>query len=111
LISDDIRDEFKNNYVGKYKNSYDNQILLIAAVRDYFNQLSRQNILDIEYANIVDINVSAQRAAWVAAGTTAAAEWTDAEVKRAAYKRTVYLTADVKILGSMEHLTFEINMA
>ena len=111
LISDDIRDEFKNNYVGKYKNSYDNQILLIAAIRDYFNQLARQNILDIEYANIVDINVSAQRAAWVAAGTTAAAEWTDAEVKRAAYKRTVYLTADVKILGSMEHLTFEINMA
>ena len=111
LISDDIRDEFKNNYVGKYKNSYDNQVLFIAAVRDYFNQLAKQNILDAEYTNMVDVNVGAQRSAWVAAGKTEAAEWTDAEVKRAAFKRTVYLAADIKILGSMEHLTLEINMA
>lgn len=111
LISDDIRDEFKNNYVGKYKNSYDNQILLIAAIREYFAQIAKQNVLDPDYINTVDVNVAAQRAAWVAVGTAAAAEWTDAEVKRAAFKRTVYLEANIKILGSMEHLTFEINMA
>ncbi len=110
LIADDIRDEFKNNYVGKYRNNYDNQILFIAAIRHYFGQLAKQYILDPEYENIADINVVEQRAAWVGTGKAEAAEWSDAEVRRMAFKRTVYLLADIKILGSMEHLTFEINM-
>ncbi len=110
LIADDIRDEFKNNYVGKYRNNYDNQILFIAAIRHYFGQLAKQYILDPEYENTADINVVEQRAAWIGTGKAEAAEWTDAEVKRMAFKRTVYLIADIKILGSMEHLAFEINM-
>ncbi len=111
LIADDIRDEYKNNYVGKYRNSYDNQMLFIAAVRYYLGQLAKQNILDAEYGNVVDINIAAQRAAWIGTGKAEASEWSDEEVRRMAFKRTVYLTADIKILGSMEHLTFEINMA
>lgn len=110
LIADDIRDEFRHNYVGKYANSYDNQILFISAVRGYFDSLSRQAILDPEYDNTVDVDIAAQRQAWLASGKTEAAEWSDSEVKRMTFKRTVYLTADIKLLGSMEHLTFEISM-
>ena len=111
LIADDIRDEFKNNYVGKYRNNYDNQILFISAVRHYFEQLAKQDILDREYQNTADINVASQRSAWVGTGKSEAAEWTDSQVRRMAFKRNVFLFANIKILGSMEHLVFEINMA
>lgn len=111
LIKDDIRDEFKNNYIGHYRNNYDNQMLFIAAVRHYFGQLEKQYILDGEYENTADINVPEQRAAWVGTGKSEAEDWTDDEVKRMAFKRSVYLHGAVKILGSMEHLNFDINMA
>lgn len=110
LISDDIRDEFRNNYVGKYANSYDNQVLFISAVRGYFDSLSRQALLDAEYENTVDVDVTAQRKAWVESGKSEAADWSDGEVRRMTFKRTVFLAADIKLLCSMEHLTFEISM-
>ena len=85
-------------------------MLFIAAVRGYFGRLAGEDILDSEYENTVDINVAAQRAAWVATGKAEASEWTDAEVRKMAFKRTVFLAADIKILGSMENLKFEISM-
>lgn len=110
LIADDIREEFRTTWLGKYRNSLDNQMLFIAAVRGYFGSLAGEDILDSEYENTVDINVAAQRAAWVATGKAEASEWTDAEVRKMAFKRTVFLAADIKILGSMENLKFEISM-
>ena len=45
LIKDDIRDTFRSNYVGKISNTYDNKMLLIAAINAYFNSL-QGNVLD-----------------------------------------------------------------
>lgn len=109
LITDDIRDTFKSDYVGQYKNSYENQILFISAVNTYFDQLVNEDILDPSYNNYADVNVSAQRNAW-ALIKPEAASWDDVTVKNAAYKRTVFLAGDVKILGSMENLEFAISM-
>ena len=111
LIADDIRDEFRQNYIGKYRNSLDNQMLLIAAIRGYFADLADEGILDTEYENTVEIDVESQRAAWIASGKSEAVDWDDAKVRQMAFKRTVYLKADIKILGSMENLEFEISMA
>lgn len=111
LMLDDISDTFKNTYLGNYKNKYDNQILFISAVNGYFKNLSGTDVLDSEYSNLCDINVEAQRAAWVAAGTTEAAEWTDLQVRLNTYKRSLFLTANVKILQSMVDLNFVINLA
>lgn len=110
LIADDIRAEFRDNYVGKYKNSCDNQMLFISAIREYLRQLAQDNILDPDFVNTVTVDVAAQRAAWVGSGTAEAVEWSDEQVIHTPFKRTVFLAADIKILGSMEHLTFEINM-
>lgn len=109
LITDDIRNTFKNDYIGKYKNNLDNQMLFISAVNTYFNALAREDILDINYKNIVDINVSAQRAAW-AQIKPEADQWDDTKVKNTTYKRNVYLAGDIKILGAMENLLFDISM-
>ena len=110
MIQDDIRDVFKKTYLGNYKNKLDNQILLISAINGYLKELADNNILDPEYDNICSINVEAQRNAWISQGKTEAAEWNDAEVKIKTFKRDVYLAGDIKILGSMTNLKFDISL-
>lgn len=111
LIQDDISSVFKNEYLGNYKNNYDNQILLISSVNTYFKQLADDNVLDSSYENKVDVDVEAQRLAWIGTGNLEAETWTEQQVKNNAYKRTVYLYGDIKILGAMENLQFNINLA
>jgi hypothetical protein len=112
LMRDDIAKTFRTEYLGNYRNSRDNQMLFIAALNNsYFRQLAQENILDPAYANAASIDVEAQRAAWMASGKTEAADWDDDKVRAMAFKRTVYLTASVKILGSMTDLILPINMA
>lgn len=109
LMKDDITNLFKSDYVGKVKNKLDNQILFISAINTYFNSLAKQDILDPEYKNYADINIEAQRQSWV--GVKPEAEsWSDAEIKIKTFKRNVYLKADIKILGAMENLVFDIAM-
>ena len=112
LMRDDIAKTFRTEYLGNYRNSRDNQMLFIAALNNsYFRQLAQENILDPNYTNAAAIDVEAQRAAWMASGKAEAADWDDDKVRAMAFKRTVYLTASVKILGSMTDLILPINMA
>lgn len=110
LINDDITTVFKDEYLGKYKNNYDNQVLLISAINTYFKQLAEDYILDDNYSNKADVNVEAQRQAWVGTGKAEAENWTDAQVKNNAFKRTIFLAGDIKILGAMENLKFNISL-
>lgn len=110
LIQEDIYETFKNDYLGKYKNSYDNQALFIAAVNGYFKDLQKEEILDPNYANIASVDVAAQRDAWLANGTKEAAEWDELTIKNNTFKRKVFLGAKVKILDAMEDLIFPITM-
>jgi len=110
LIKSDIEATFKNNYVGKYKNVYDNQVLFISAVNTYFRELASSDILDINATNIAQINVEAQRKAWIDAGKTEAEAWDDLKVKINTFRSNVFLGGQVKILDAMEDLQFNINM-
>ena len=114
LMQDDISTTFKDDYLGGgYKNKYDNQILFISAVNGYFKKLAATgtDVLDSEYSNIGDINVEAQRAAWIASGKTEASNWTDLQVRHNTYKRSLFISANVKVLQSMVDLSFVVNLA
>lgn len=110
LILDDITRVFKEEYLGNYKNNYDNQILFISAINTYFKTLSREYILDNNYDNRADVNVNNQRDAWIGVGKTEAAEWDDQTVKDNSFKHTVFLCGYIKILGSMEDLSFDVSI-
>ncbi|GAA0081377.1 phage tail sheath C-terminal domain-containing protein [Clostridium sp. CTA-6] len=110
LIVDDIRNIFKNSYLGKYKNKLDNQMLFVGAVNTYFKSLADRDILDSEFENTSYINVEAQRAAWVADGKTEAKNWDDATVKRNTFKRKLFLAGNIKVLTSMTDIEFPITM-
>ena len=111
LILEDIYSTFKNSYVGKYKNSYDNQCLFISAINAYFRQLAREEILDPGYENIAFVDVEAQRQAWLGIGKLEAADWDEKTVKNMTFKSYVYLAGQIKILDAIEDLKFTIAMA
>lgn len=110
LINDDISNVFKNDYLGNYKNKYDNQMLLISAINGYLKDLAKIDVLDIEYSNIAEIDVETQRDAWLAVGKSEASTWTDIQVKRNTFKRSVFLAGKIKVLGSMTDLSFTVNL-
>jgi hypothetical protein len=61
MITDDIRDTFKNRYVGKIINDYNHKMLFISAILVYFRGL-KGNVLDNSETavNTVDIDEAAQ---------------------------------------------------
>ncbi len=107
----DIYTTFKNEYVGNYRNNEDNQMLFISAVNGYLDGLAQDDVLDANYENVVEIDVETQRKAWIASGKAEAKEWDDKKVREMAYKRSLFLKGDIKILGSMQDMKLNINLA
>lgn len=110
LIRDDIRTVFNTTYQGKFRNKYKYQMLFIGAVNQYYSQLANEDILDDEFDNRAEIDVAEQRSAWLGTGKAEAADWDDDKVKRMAFKRSVFLASNIKVLGSMENLKFTVTL-
>lgn len=111
LIQEDIYAEFKNNYVRKFKNRYDNQALFISAVNGYFKGLTKEDVLDPNFENKSFVDVDAQRDMHIAMGKVEAEEWTEFEVKKNTIGSKVLLAGNIKITDAMEDLTFNIELA
>ena len=110
LIYEDIINTFKQVYLGRFKNSYDNQVLFISAINSYFRDLAREEILDPNYNNISFVDIEKQRETWIENGKLEATNWTDIQVKDNTFRTNVYLQANVKFLNAMEDLLFIVNM-
>lgn len=109
MIQDDIIKAFKAGYLTVLKNNLNNQMLFLNEVNTYFDGLESINVLDNEYDNKAEIDISAQRAAWQSTGLDVS-QMTDAQIRALTYKRNMYLAGDVKILFAMENLYFGITM-
>ena len=109
LMRDDIYSTFKK-WIGKYKNKYDNQVLFFTAINAYFKELEKEDILDKEYDNYSEVDVEAQRLAWLGVGKKEVEEWDDEKVKKSTFKKKVFMKAKIKILNAVEDFKFTINM-
>lgn len=110
MMYTDIVQIWKDNYCGKYRNTLDNQMLLIAAINSYFHALAVEGILDSNYENVATIDVDTQRTVWITSGKTEAADWTDDQLKVKTYRRNVYLSGDIRLMGTMDNIRFVINL-
>lgn len=111
MIYTDIYRTWKRFYKGKYKNSLDNQMLLIGAINSYFSGLSRDMLLDPNFENKSMIDVEAQRLANVTKyGEDEVASWDDSKVLEMTVSTKVFLIANIKILNAMEDFYFDIFM-
>ena len=107
LYVDDIRSAFENNYIG-INNSYDNKVMFVAAINQYFDGLVREGVLYGDAENTADIDVNAQRD-WLAQKYDIS-EYSDEQIRKAKTGSYVFVTADVTFCDAIEDLKFSINM-
>lgn len=111
LIYKDIMNTWKKFYKGVYKNSSDNQFLLISAINTYFDQLEISGLLDAKYNNVASIDVVQQRLANTSKyGEDEVATWDDAKVINMTVGTQVYLKANIKILNAMEDMALVVTL-
>lgn len=109
LIKNDIIRTWEDSYVGKVNNSYDNQVLFLAAVNAYLTGLEGE-VLNPNVDNYVAVDVEAQRQAWLSVGETEAADWDEQTVKNNAFGSNVFITGQLRFLDAMEDIQFNINV-
>ena len=107
LMRDDIRSTFADNYVG-INNSYDNKVLFISAVNQYFEGLVREGVLYGAVENAAEIDVDAQRD-WLSQKYDIS-EYSDDDVKQAKTASYVFVKAHVTFCDAIEDLKFTVNM-
>ena len=108
LIRDDIHTAYSENYVGKFANNYDNKLLFVNEVNQYFKRLADNDILEREYENIAFINVEAQRK-WLAEKSDVS-NLTDEQIKKAKTGSKVFLGGNILAVDAMEDLDMAIGM-
>ena len=105
MITDDIRDTFKNRYVGKIINDYNHKMLFIGAILVYFRGL-KGNVLDASETavNTVDIDEAAQADYITLHGLDNPADLTVQQIREYNTGTKVYLTGRVTPVNAMEDL-------
>lgn len=107
IIRDDIRNTFQEQYVG-VNNSYDNKVLFIAAVNQYFKLLVQQGILYDKFDNYAEIDIDAQTG-WLMQNYDIS-DWSEEQIKTADTKATIFASANIKLQDSIEDLRFSIGI-
>lgn len=109
LIQEDIIRTFKRYYLGKRKNTADNQALFVADVSSYLRALAEEGVVNKDEVISVSVDVAAMRAAWENAGVSTA-EMTDAQVKKKPFRSQVFVAAQAHVLDAMEDMKLVFTM-
>ena len=107
LIRTDITATAEDEYVGKYANSYDNKMLLVAAVRGYFMGLEQSDLVQPGYT--VDIDVDKQEQFLVSKGVNTE-EMTEQQLREADTGSHVFLLVRCKILDAIEDIDINVEI-
>ena len=104
LITDDIRETFRTEYLGKVLNDYDHKMLFIAAILVYFEEL-KGNILDNSptASNTVDIDFEANKNYAKLKGKNTS-ELSDQEIREFNTGTNVFLDGSITPVNAMEDL-------
>lgn len=109
MIRRDITKTYADKYVGKVPNTYDNKMLFFSAVGTYFSGLERDNVLNPDFDNKLDIDIEAHKALISLDGEDPS-KMKDKQVREFDTGSTVYAGGQLKFLDAMEDLKFSINM-
>lgn len=108
MLFHDIKSTIEDEYVGSVQNSYENKLLLIAAINAYFEVLEAERVLD-PGKNLCEINLSAQRTYLKSIGEDVD-EMTDQEIKEANTRDKIFLTSKVRALDAIEDVDLIVNL-
>lgn len=109
FITDDIRDTFKNYWLGIYLNSYDNKMNFCSNVtKVYFKEMA-PNVLSGDYDNKIEIDIEAQRRQIIVDGLKPE-DMTELEILKYPTGDDVFLVGDVRFADTMANLSLIITM-
>lgn len=109
IVVDDIRDTFKNYWLGIYINNYDNKMNFCSNVNKIYFKDLQPNVLSADYDNRIEIDYDEQRKVVVADGHDPD-ELTDLEILSYPSGHQVFLAGDVRFANTMVDLHLVITM-
>lgn len=107
MIRDDLTDTVRDSYIGKWINTYNNKLLLIAAINAYLKTLMKENVLDPDYNNLCSIDLVAQRTYLEGLGVDTT-DFTDLELAKYNTNDQVFLRINIKATDAMEDIDIGI---
>lgn len=107
LIRTDIRATAEDDYIGKYANTYENKLLLIAAIRGYFMGLERDELVQTGYTVDLDVDAIEQ---WLTAKGTDTGDMTAQQLREADTGSYVFLLIKCKILDAIEDIVINVQI-
>lgn len=111
LIYTDIYHTWNNSYKGRFKNTLDNQMLLISAINSYFSLLAEDYLLDPNYENGCSVDVQKQKLANVPIyGEEVVNSWSEDVAMNMTVSTNVYLDASIKVPNAMEDMDLVISL-
>lgn len=107
LIRTDVHATAEDEYIGKYANTYENKLLLVAAIRGYFMGLERDGLVQAGYT--IDIDVDANEQYLVSKGENTG-DMTAQEIKEANTGTHVFIKISCKILDAIEDIDIAVEI-
>lgn len=104
----DIKRTFEDEYIGKVQNSYENKLLLCAAVNAYYEVLEQEGILDPGKSRL-EINTAAQKTYLRSIGEDVD-NMSEQEIKEANTRDKVFVTGPLTALDAIEDIQMIINL-
>lgn len=105
LISTDITATAEDGYIGKYANTYDNKLLLITAIRGYFQGLERDSLVQSRYTVDIDVEAQEQYLASMGVGTGSMSEQ---EIREADTGTHIFILIRCRLLDAIEDIDIRI---
>lgn len=110
MITDDIKNTFRDYWIGNYMNTYDNKMNFCSNVnRVYFKNLT-PNVLSPDYDNKVEIDLDKQKQEIILDGRKDPSTMTELEIAQFPTGENVYLVGDIMLTNTMINLSLTITM-
>lgn len=107
IIQSDIKKVIIDDYIGRVPNSYDNKCILIVAIKEYLEELEKEEL--IEVGSLVDIDIESQKQ-YLKSKNIDISNMKEQEIREANTGSKVFLTAKIKMLDAMEDIDLSIEI-
>ncbi|MCC0694236.1 MULTISPECIES: phage tail sheath subtilisin-like domain-containing protein [unclassified Clostridioides] len=107
IINNDIKKVIIDDYIGKIPNSYDNKCILIVAIKEYLEELEKEEL--IEAGSIIDIDIESQKQ-YLKSKNIDISNMKEQELREANTGSKVFLTSKIKMLDAMEDIDLSIEI-
>ncbi len=108
MLYHDVKETIEDEYVGSVQNSYENKLLLCAAINAYYEVLETEGVLD-PGNNKCEINIPAQKTYLRSIGEDVD-NMTEQEIKEANTRDKVFLLSTVRPLDAIEDVSLIVNL-